>query len=437
MIDYVNNTLDYLKNTVENIRSGFVVVKDVVVSIGHIIGTIADILGFIGLRVFILLITTSFIIWILNFVSPISRRTNYFVAVAIVLWMGITAKMPLQIVILKYIIIILSPFILTAVVNFVIKNIGASLKFIQSKTSIFLSKIRFKLKKAVFKVERGEKIGILFDCDLPSISEINIIKGKIKEMFYEPIVYCDEKISLADNNGKIIFNNNLKSEQFVKSANDKSVKLLWFWGSSYKNNGLVDKISKLKKTRQTKLIIGDSYNSQIFNFLQSKWGWKVIYGYNLKNFKKIDDVNDIISNQWYSLTLANDFEIQDGYFLKKKFVGGNLQCIVNGFGTISQLEFKNEILFFDCSVNSSADFYRDIMHLKNFIIDNKCYPKAIVLGKIMVKDNSNYADAIKEFDECMKENSLSIPIFQCLNIDYIILNVDHIINYNMGKINLI
>ena len=119
-MDYLNNTLDYLKNTVESIKSGFGVVKDIVVSIGHVIGTIVDILGFIGFRVFILLITTSFIVWILNFVSPVSRKTNYFIAVGMVLWIGLTAKMPLQIVMLKYILIILSPFIITYIVNFVV-----------------------------------------------------------------------------------------------------------------------------------------------------------------------------------------------------------------------------------------------------------------------------------------------------------------------------
>ncbi|MDD2839763.1 MAG: hypothetical protein PHY80_01360 [Rickettsiales bacterium] len=436
MIDYVSNTLDYLKNTIEGLKSGFIVVKDIIVSISHIIGTIADILGFIGFRVFILLITTAFITWLLNFVSPISRKTNYFLAVAIVLWIGITAKMPLQIVILKYILIMLSPFVLTAIVNFLVKNAGIYLKIAKNKILVVFAKIGYDFRKKIFKIKKGEQIGVLFDCDLPSINEIEIAKDKIKEVFYEPIIYCDEKISLTDNNGKIVFHNNLKSEQFIKSASDKSIKLLWFWGFSYRDNGIVEKLSKSKKIKQSKLIIGNSYNSQILNFLQSRWNWKIIYGRNLKDCRKFEDIDDILASRWQNLLLINDFEIQDGYFLKEMFVGGDFQCVVNGFGTNSQLEFKNKVLFFDCLISSRAEFYKYITHLKNFIVDNKYYPKAIILGKIIIEDSFSYADIFKEFSDYFKDNSICIPIFQCSNIDLITLNVYHIISYNMGKINL-
>lgn len=437
MIDYLDNTLDYLKNTLEGIKSGFIVVKDIVVSIGHVIGTIVDILGFIGFRVFILLITTSFIVWILNFVSPVSRKTNYFIAVGMVLWIGLTAKMPLQIVMLKYILIILSPFVITAVVNFLVKNANVGLKYIKNKLLVIFAGIECRFKKRIFKVKRSEKVGILFDCDLPTINEINAAKIKIRETFYEPAICCDEKISLIGSDNKVIFYDNLKYEQLIKSIKDKNVKILWFWGASFKDNGIVERLSKTRKIRQKKLIIGNSFNSEIFNFLQSKWNWKVIYGSNLKDCDKFYDFEDIIANQWQSMYLINDFEIQDGYFLKEKVVGGDFQSLINGLGTKSELNFKNKILFLDCVFASKNDFYKYIMHLKNFILDNKCYPKAIVMSKIIIQDGSGYSEIIEDFYSYLKANSACMPIFQCHNASYITLNEKHIINYNMSKINLI
>ena len=106
MFDYIDNTLEYIKATIESFKIGFNTVKEIIISIGTIIGTIVDILGFIGFRVFLLLLITAFIAWVLNLVSPISKKTNYFVAVGVTIWIGITAKLPVQIVITKYIIII-------------------------------------------------------------------------------------------------------------------------------------------------------------------------------------------------------------------------------------------------------------------------------------------------------------------------------------------
>ena len=122
-MDYINNTLSYLKETLNNIKSAINTTKDVINTIGDIIGTIISILGFIGFKVFILLMTTAFILWLLNLVSPINRKMNYIVAVGLVIWLAITSKMEIQIVVLKYIIIIISPFVITFIINFLAKNL--------------------------------------------------------------------------------------------------------------------------------------------------------------------------------------------------------------------------------------------------------------------------------------------------------------------------
>ena len=128
-MDYINGVVDNIKSTLEGIKTTMSNIMDVLGTIGDIIGTIAEILAFIGLKVFLLLLATSFTMWLLNLISPVNRKINYFVSVILVIWFAITINMPFQIVILKYILIILSPFILVYLVNLLIK-LGKIIDFI-------------------------------------------------------------------------------------------------------------------------------------------------------------------------------------------------------------------------------------------------------------------------------------------------------------------
>ena len=108
-----------------------------------------------------------------------------------------------------------------------------------------------------------------------------------------------------------------------------------------------------------------------------------------------------------------------------------MQSIIDSIGTISELNFKNKILFFNYSNNSKIGFYKNIIHLANFIIDNNIIPAAVILGKI--SDTFDYSKIIAEFDLLLKNKNINIPIFQS-NINYLLLNEKYIIKNNMDNI---
>lgn len=429
--DYVTNTLDYIDATLNSIKSALSTTKEVLSTIGNIIGTIVEILGFIGFRVFILLITTAFVLWLLNLVSPISKKTNYILAVGLVLWIAITAKMPIQIVVLKYVLIIVSPFIITFIANFLVKNLGYLSKICLNSLEIFFRKVKFKIiNKKINKINEGENIGIIFTSDLPTIEEINKLKVFIETLKYKPVIFESEKISLVDNQNKIVFSNDLKVSQLLKSIKSKEIKLLWFWSELYGANEIINELLKENRIKQNKMIVGSGDNSFILNFLQEKWNWKVIYGKNLKYFFD----KNIFENKIENLLLINDYNIENNYFLKEKIVGSDLSVLVDSISTNCFIKFKNKILFIDCKYNDKFIFYRALNHLKNYIVDNNIYPKAIIFGNIFLKDNSSPFEIIKDFNSYLKNSNINIPFFQIQNFEYIFLNLTSIIKYKENKI---
>lgn len=439
-MDYINNTMNYLKSSLESIKSAVISTKDIIVSIGKIIGTVAELLGFIGFRVFILLMTTAFVLWLLNLVSPVTRKTNYVVAVGLVLWLAITAKMPVQIVILKYALIIISPFIISYIANFLIKNFNKVYKFVLNKIYSATSRINFKfLGRKKYILGHNDNIGLLLSSDLPTINEIKQAKYFIKALTYNISILEDEKISLVDDNNRIIFLNETKVSQFKRSIASKDIKLLWFWSEDYNANELLDSLSKTKKIVQNKDIIGGGDNSFILNFLQQKWNWEVIYGQNLKHFiikyqhdKKT--IADVIENTTHSLNLINDYTVEEGFFLRDKIVGSDLFVLVNEIGTANQLNFRNKILFLDIVVESRRVLYRLINQLQNHIISRNMKPRAIVFGNIALKDSANPTEIIKFFSKSLDDGNIHIPFFKIQDFDFVRLNRECLIEYKNSAI---
>lgn len=432
VMSYLDTTINYIKTSVESIRSSFIAIKEILVSIGNILGTIIDILGFIGFRVLLLLIITAFVAWILNLVSPISKKTNYFVAVGVVLWIGLTAKLPIQVVILKYILIILSPFLITKIVNFVVKNFEKILKISLFYFKKFLFLLCDRIRNGNLKLQKNLKIGIVFDEDLPTINEIEDCKKNLKCMQYEPVVLSSKNISLVDDKKRIVFSKKLQIEQFVDTLTDKKIKVMLFWGNSFIENGLINDIDrKYNFRKQKKLVIGNGSNGKLFNFLQTKWNWKVFYGVNGKNLGNLNIEELVNDKKEFKLGIVNDFKIENDYFLKKVVVGGDLQSIIDSIGTASELNFKNKILFFDYNSASKVIFYKNMIHLAEFIIKSRFVPICIVLGKI--GNDFDYFEIIDEFDSLLRGADINFPIFQS-NINYLLLNEKHIIKIQENDI---
>ena len=436
-MDYINGVVDNIKSTLEGIKTTMSNIMDVLGTIGDIIGTIAEILGFIGFKVFLLLLSTSFIMWILNLVSPVNRKINYFLSVGIVLWLAITTKMSFQSIILKYILIILSPFILIYLVNFLIK-LG---KIIYDTLKVYIKRIDLPiLRKKIQKLNENDNIALLFTTDLPTLQDIEDSKSFIKNLKYNLSILENEKIALTDSQKRIIFSNELKLSQFIKSSKSKDVKLLWFWSQSYKTNELLEQLKTIEKIKQSKDIIGCGDNSYILNFLQNKWNWSVIYGKNFKDFIKTEIKGDfnlsnyIFNQNNFELNLINNFNLPENYFLKSNMVGSDLSVLASTIGTSNFLTFKNDILFLSCDFKTSKRFYREFLQLINFIIDKKYQPQAIIINNLFKKDVYYFTNIIQSCNKYLKDNKIDIPVFEIRNMNFIRLNTKYTIEFKENKI---
>jgi hypothetical protein len=92
--------------------------KSAVIGIWQVFALIGDVLGFLGLRVLVLLIINFFFLWFLNLISPLDKKLNYFLSVAVGLYVAIRAKMPFSNVISKYLLVIFFPYILSYSIHY-------------------------------------------------------------------------------------------------------------------------------------------------------------------------------------------------------------------------------------------------------------------------------------------------------------------------------
>lgn len=435
-INFFKNSWNNIENTLNSIKALLEETKSVLSTVASIIVSIIDIFGFIGFRVIVLLISTSFILSFLNMVSPTTRKINYCMAVGTVLWLAITVNMPLQVVVLKYICIILAPILITYLVKILYQNLSSIYVFIKKQMYIYISKLIHNLynSKKNILFSNNDYISLIFSSDLPKLEEMEGAVNTLKKLDYKPIVLENEKISLLDNNKKIIFSNYSKAQQLIQSFKSRTIKLLWCWADSYSCNEIIPDLAQMKKVKQDKYIIGGGDNSYILNFLQHQWNWQVIYGNNFNKYinKKIN-IAKILDNKELDLAIINTSKISKEYILKTKIVGGDLSVIVSQINTEYSMHYKNKILFLDCKCENQKILYRYLLLLYQHIIKGH-YPSAIVFGNVVLEDNSSPADIIKTFSKKLQMNNIYIPFFKIKNFTFIHLNRSCMISYKNNKI---
>ncbi|MDR2527014.1 MAG: LD-carboxypeptidase [Rickettsiales bacterium] len=402
-MEYLKNLLDGIRTTLDNIWGTINTTKETIVVIANAISTVSQILGFIGLRVFILLLMTTLFIWILNLSSPLTKKINYFISVTIVTYIAWNANLPLQIVIFKYILIILSPLLIATIVNLSLRIYKTFYRTTNKKINNYIIKKSFFSKSIKFPFIPS--ISVLFSSGLPTKEELNDIPDKIME---------SEKILLTNNVGRIVFLNENKASQFIKSCADKEINLMWFWNGHYGANEVVRLLEKTEKIKQTKYVVGNGDNSFILNFLQDKWGWKVIYSNNYINRIEIDEKKE------YSLKLINDFPINDGWLIKKRIVASDISVYA-----IEPISCDRKILYLGGFIENEVYLYRYLLNTQNYILKTKQRPESIILD---INIDADIVKIIFDFNDTFKKHFMYMPIFYG-NIESIISNEKCVIGY--------
>ncbi|MDR3290102.1 MAG: LD-carboxypeptidase [Rickettsiales bacterium] len=404
-------TIDYIKSALDSIVNALATTKETILLISEGIATVAQILGFIGLRVFVLLIMTTLIIWILNLSSPTTKRMNYFISVGLVVWIALNANMPITLVIFKYMLFILTPMLMAQTINFMIKVGKISNKMINKKVTNYIAKKSFFAKK--LSIPEVPIISVLFTSLLPTKNEMLQIIDVVKEK---------SKILLIDNNGKILFTTENKTEQFIKSCEDDGVNLMWCYGNKYGCNEIVKPLERMEKILQTKYIIGNGDNSFLLNFLQNQWGWKVIYTNNYDRNLPLTKVENT------PLKLLNNHKFtEENWTIKKRIVASDLSVF-----TIYPLSCDRKILYLDGIVENEILLYRYLHQVEKVLMANKQKPEAIIIGNINIE--VDMAKIIYDFDKELKKKLIYVPFFYAENLSCVLSNEKCLIEYKGEEI---
>ncbi|MFC1659055.1 hypothetical protein ACFL0U_00615 [Pseudomonadota bacterium] len=133
--------------------------KEIASGIGKIMAVIFDVLGFIGLRVFLLLFITALFLLFVNMVSPLSKKTNYFMGIFVGVLVAIKANLAFQPFILKYLLIVLLPFVISYLFLYLVKFSKFFVKkcILLLKKGIHICTERKKAERLVFLSNLEEK----------------------------------------------------------------------------------------------------------------------------------------------------------------------------------------------------------------------------------------------------------------------------------------
>jgi muramoyltetrapeptide carboxypeptidase LdcA involved in peptidoglycan recycling len=407
-----DEAIESLKTSIASFKETLEAIYQTIVQIKELIGGIADILGFIGLRVIILLITNGFILWILNLSSPSTRKTNNFISLGLVIYIACRANMPWDVVIFKYLIIILFPLFIVQFIRGMVLVFRTSYKLVDKKVNKYVAKKTLFIGK--LRMPQEPKISVLFSSLLPNKIELIDIKDTIKQK---------SQILLLDNTGNIVFNNENKLKQFRESFEDKNIDLVWCYGTKYGANEMVKLLERTEKIAQNKYIIGNGDNSFLLNFLQDSWGWKVVFSANY-NQRGIPN-----KKEQYDLKLINNHSFKDekNWIIKKRIVASDLSVF-----PIQPVSCDRKILFLSGIVENEILLYRYLIQVEKILHDNKQRPEAIIIGDLNIE--VDMAKIIYDFNNELKKNALYIPIFYTTELGFVVSNEKCLIEYKNDEI---
>lgn len=211
--------------------------------------------------------------------------------------------------------------------------------------------------------------------------------------------------------------------QVLKNAltDENSNTIIWALRGGYGTQRLIEKLDKLPKPKNQKIVIGYSDITALHLFLSQKWGWKTIHGPILsellsekvdsQNFQKIIDIlneSPTLKSNNYRSEINNLYPLntaaQESISIQGLLTGGNLTMIQNSIGTKWEIETKNKIIFLEDDGEKGYRIDRLLEHLKQ--AGKFEGVKAVIFGDFTESDE-HVEFAINRFS-----NETSIPIFK-------------------------
>lgn len=209
--------------------------------------------------------------------------------------------------------------------------------------------------------------------------------SKLKKLGFDPIIAknANQKYSFHSQTDKNRF-------QFLKHAlQSKKSNVIWCLRGGYGSNRLVPELSKLKKPKKRKLLIGISDITSLHVFLNQIWGWPTLHASLLERIGKSSLPAKVEKELWDILHgRKNEIEFKNlkplnkaarqKKILRGQVVGGNLTTLQSTLGTPWQLSTKNRFLFIEDLGERGYRVDRMLEHLKQAGMLKGC--KGILVG---------------------------------------------------------
>lgn len=201
--------------------------------------------------------------------------------------------------------------------------------------------------------------------------------------------------------------------------------IIWAARGGYGSLHLIKYLSKLKKPKKQKLLIGFSDITTLHQFFNGQWGWNSLHGPHVDKLYHLDayrqgEFKKILSGKKkqleFSLKPLNK-SAQSVKLIKSSVVGGNLITTQATFGTPWQIQTKNRILFLEDIGERGYKVDRVLEHMS--LLGFLKSAKAIIFGPFVGGEEpggkKSKVDAVIQH---FAQNS-SIPVFRGINSGHI------------------
>ena len=175
----------------------------------------------------------------------------------------------------------------------------------------------------------------------------------------------------------------------LKNALFSDAKIIWCLRGGYGSARLLEKLSKIKKPKTPKILIGYSDITALHLFLNQKWGWETIHGPMITSFgdvrfekKCLAEIKNLLlagkEQKELKLTPLNPSAESLKTIISGKLIGGNLSVVQSLIGTKYELKAKDKIIFLE-DVNEKG---YQVDRMLNQLCMGRAFinAKAIVLG---------------------------------------------------------
>lgn len=151
-------------------------------------------------------------------------------------------------------------------------------------------------------------------------------------------------------------------QSLISAIQDESIDIIWCLRGGYGAIQLLEALSKIKKPKKKKLLIGLSDITSLHLFLNQKWGWSSLHASHIDRWVE-NKVSTELQEENYRLIfpiLGTDKVIIEYNKLKAinllaknakkvsaEIVGGNLMTLTSHTGTPYQIDLKGRFLFFE------------------------------------------------------------------------------------------